>query len=255
MVFMKSTLTRKQREVKEREGRILELARQMIVQDGYHGLSMDRIAEALEYSKGTIYQHFSCKEEILMALVNQSMQRRVDLFRRAAAFQGRSRERMTAIGASSELFCQLYPDNVHVEHAIRITSIKEKASEQRRMCLERCEASCSEIVRGVISDAVAAGDLAVEGEVGVEQVAFGLWSLTFGGYSIAATSPSLANLGIHDPIMAIRNNCNRLLDGFGWKPLAKDLDLPALVERIQRELFAPELAQLAELNRGRARRG
>jgi AcrR family transcriptional regulator len=255
---MASTLTRKQREVKERERRILEVARDMIVQDGYHGLSMDRIAEALEYSKGTIYQHFSCKEDILMVLVNQAMERRLDLFRRAAAFRGRSRERITAIGTAAELFFQLYPDHFHIEHAVRITSIREKASEQRRICLERCEASCSEIVLGVLNDAVASGDLmlgdgVLDGQLGVGEVGFGLWSLTFGGYSIAATSPSLANLGIHDPILAIRNNCSHLLDGFGWKPLAKDLDLPALVERIQREVFAPELAQLAELKRGRAR--
>ena len=85
---MKRTLTRKQREVHDREGRILEVARSMIVDDGYHGLSMDRIAEVMEYSKGTIYQHFSCKEDILMALVNQTMERRLDLFRRAAAFRG-----------------------------------------------------------------------------------------------------------------------------------------------------------------------
>ena len=130
---MKGTLSRKQREIQGREGRILEVARSMIVQDGYHGLSMDRIAEALEYSKGTIYQHFSCKEEILMALVNQSMDRRLDLFRRAAAFRGGSRERMAAIGAACELFFQLYPDHFHIEHTIRITSIKEKTSEQRRL--------------------------------------------------------------------------------------------------------------------------
>lgn len=247
---MKSTLTRKQREIKEREGRILQLAQRMIVHDGYHGLSMDRIAEALEYSKGTIYQHFSCKEEILMALVNQAMERRLDLFRRAATFQGRSRERITAIGVGAALFFQLYPDHFHIEHTVRITSIKEKTSEQRRMCLERCEASCSEIVLGVINDAVAAGDLVIDGDFGVGQVGFGLWSLTFGGYSLAATSPSLANLGIHDPILAIRNNCSRLLDGVGWKPLAKDLDLPNLIERIQRELFAPEIAQLAQGGRG-----
>jgi hypothetical protein len=114
------------------------------------------------------------------------------------------------------------------------------------MCLERCEASCSEIVLGVINDAVASGDLVLDNEFGVGQVGFGLWSLTFGGYSIAATSPSLANLGIQDPILAIRNNCSRLLDGLGWKPLAKDLDLPVLFERIQRELFSPELAQLTQ---------
>jgi curli biogenesis system outer membrane secretion channel CsgG len=45
---MQGTLTRKQREIQGREGRILEVARTMIVEDGYHGLSMDRIAEALE---------------------------------------------------------------------------------------------------------------------------------------------------------------------------------------------------------------
>src|SRR5690242_3515432 len=109
---MKGTLTRKQREIQGREQRILDVARSMIVDDGYHGLSMDRIAEALEYSKGTIYQHFSCKEEILMALVNQTMERRLNMFRRAAAFRGRSRERLTAIGLAAELFFQLYPDHL-----------------------------------------------------------------------------------------------------------------------------------------------
>src|SRR5580698_969718 len=106
---MQGTLTRKQREIQGREARILEVASKMIVQDGYHGLSMDRIAEALEYSKGTIYQHFSCKEDVLMALVNQAMERRLDLFRRAAAYRGSSRERMSAIGVAAELFFRLYP--------------------------------------------------------------------------------------------------------------------------------------------------
>ena len=93
--------------MQDREQRILELARVMIVREGYHGLSMDRIAEEMEYSKGTIYQHFSCKEDILMALVNQTMERRLDLFQRAAAYPGRSRERITAIGAAAELFFEL----------------------------------------------------------------------------------------------------------------------------------------------------
>jgi AcrR family transcriptional regulator len=241
---MKGTLTRKQREVQSREGRILGLARSMIVKDGYHGLSMDRIAEALEYSKGTIYQHFSCKEEILMALVNETMERRLELFRRASAFQGRSRERITAIGVACELFFQLYPDHLHTEHTIRISSIREKASEQRRLGLESCEARCSEVVRGVISDAVVAGDLQVSSDFGVEHVAFGLWSINFGGYSIAATSPSLANLGIHEPLLAIRANCNRYLDGVGWKPLSSKFELSPLIDRIQREVFGAEVAQL-----------
>jgi AcrR family transcriptional regulator len=246
---MKSTLTRKQRELHHREERILELARSMIVQDGYHGLSMDRIAEAMEYSKGTIYQHFSCKEEILMALVNQTMERRLDLFRRAAAFRGRSRERITAIGAAAELFFRLYPDHLITEHTIRISSIREKASEQRRVSLNACETRCSEIVTGVIRDAVASVDLQISDEFGVENIAFGLWSITFGGYSIAATSPSLAGLGIHDPLLAIRGNCIRLLDGVGWKPLSAGKDVSELIARVMREVFAAETALLERSGR------
>jgi AcrR family transcriptional regulator len=245
---MQRTLTRKQREVQDREGRILELARSMIVEDGYHGLSMDRIAEGLEYSKGTIYQHFRCKEEILIALVNQTMERRLDLFRRGAAFRGQSRERIMAVGAAAELFFQLYPDHIQIEHTIRISSVREKTSEERRLFLESSEARCSEVVRGVIRDAVAAGDLPVSEEYGVDHVVFGLWSLTFGGYSIAATSPSLTNLGIHEPLLAIRGNCIRLLDGVGWKPLSSEQDLAPLVERIKREVFAAESAKLERLS-------
>jgi AcrR family transcriptional regulator len=244
---MNATLTRKQREVKERERQILELARAMIVRDGYHGLSMDRIAEEIEYSKGTVYLHFKCKEDILMALVNQTTERRLDLFERAAAYRGRSRERITAIGAAAELFFELYPDHIHTEQMIRINSIRDKTSEERRRTLETCEARCSEVVRGVMRDAVAAGDLPVSDEFGIDQLSFGLWAITFGAYSIAITSPSLANLGIHNPVLAIRENCIRLLDGAGWKPLSFEEDLTKLMDPIKQQVFGPELAKIRRL--------
>ncbi|HTU25071.1 MAG TPA: TetR/AcrR family transcriptional regulator [Pirellulales bacterium] len=240
---MQGTLTRKQREIQEREGKILELARAMIVGQGYHGLSMDRIAEALEYSKGTIYQHFSCKEEVLMALVNQALERRLGLFRRAAMFRGRPRERLVAIGVAAELFFRLYPDHFRVEHVIRLSSVQEKTSDERRTFLEACEASCMEIVAGVIRDGVASGDLKLPQSFGPECLAFGLWAITFGGNSIMASSPSLAKLGIQQPLEVIRANCNALLDGFAWRPLSSEIDQAKLLERIVTEVFPVEMAQ------------
>ena len=69
------TLTRKQREIAEREQLILGIAAEMLVERGYLGLTMDRIAAATEYSKGTIYQHFPNKEEIVAALATESAAR------------------------------------------------------------------------------------------------------------------------------------------------------------------------------------
>jgi len=72
--------TRKQREIADRHTRFLDIAGSLIEAEGYSTLSMDRIAELAEYSKGTVYQHFSCKEEILIQLCNQNSQNLKSLF-------------------------------------------------------------------------------------------------------------------------------------------------------------------------------
>ena len=45
------TTSRKQREILEREEMILEVSRRMLVEQGFQGFSMDRLAETIEYYK------------------------------------------------------------------------------------------------------------------------------------------------------------------------------------------------------------
>mgnify|MGYP001820983313 CR=1 FL=1 len=54
-------LTRKQREILEREELILSAAQKLLHEQGYNHLTMDRVAETVEYSNGTIYNHFASK--------------------------------------------------------------------------------------------------------------------------------------------------------------------------------------------------
>ena len=109
------TLSRKQREIAEREQLVLSVAREMLAEKGYLGLTMDRIAAATEYSKGTIYQHFSCKEEVLAALALEAAQKRIELFERGATFPGRPRERLAAIGVADGIFVRRYPKHFEIE--------------------------------------------------------------------------------------------------------------------------------------------
>lgn len=244
-----TTLTRKQREIRQREARILDVAREMLLEQGYHGLSMDRIAESLEYSKGTIYQHFPCKEEILMALANQALESRLAMFRRAAAFRGRPRERMMAIGQAKEAFVRLYPHHFQVEQVIRLSSVWEKASPERRESTRICDTACMGAVGGIVRDAVVAGDLQLPPDVAPEHVVFGLWTMAFGAFTLLASGAALDELGIAEPLVALRQNYNRLLDGYGWRPLSGELDQPATIERINREVLAEEMQQLVALGR------
>jgi AcrR family transcriptional regulator len=216
----------------------------MVLSGGYHGLNMDRIARELGCSKGTIYNHFSCKEEILIALANVTMDKRSGMFERAAAFRGSSRERMTAVGVAQELFVRLYPDHFKVEQIVRAASIWEKTSEKRRERLNAAEGRCMGITSGIVRDAVAHNDLDLAHVASAEEVVFGLWSMALGAFTLMLTSTSLQQIGVNDPAESLWKNYVALLDGFGWRPLSPDFDLAAARERIQREVFPEESRRL-----------
>ena len=174
------TLSRKQREIQQREARILEVARQMLAEGGYLGLNMDRIAAKMEYAKGTIYQHFRNKEEIIIALANETLARRTEMFARAAAFTGRSRERMVAMGVAYQLYVRLHPDHSDLEQIVGAPSIWEKTSPEAREKMQACKGRCIGIIDGVIRDAIAQGDLELPEPVTPDDLRFGLWALARG---------------------------------------------------------------------------
>lgn len=52
---------------------ILESAAHLIQQKGYHAASMQDIADAVDHQKASLYHHFSSKQEILLALLDQAL--------------------------------------------------------------------------------------------------------------------------------------------------------------------------------------
>lgn len=52
---------------------ILEKAKSLFIQHGYHGLSMREIAEEVGVSKAALYYHFKDKEELFIAVLNQNL--------------------------------------------------------------------------------------------------------------------------------------------------------------------------------------
>lgn len=236
---MTATLTRKERERHEREGKILELARGMLREVGYLGLSMDRIAAEMEYSKGTIYQHFCNKEEIILALANEALEKRLEMFQVAATWSEAqtTRDRMAAIGAAAEVFVERYPQHFAVEQIVRSASIWEKTSQERRHFMQACEGRCMQIVGGIVRDGLAHGDLELPSGRSPEDLVFGLWSLNFGAYMILTSSESLEDNGVSDPIAALRQNQNLLLDGYHWRPLSSEQDFNETFDQVKREVF------------------
>jgi len=238
--------TRKERQFRERTDLILRVARSILLDRGYLGLTMDRIASATEYSKGTIYQHFPNKEEIVAALAVQTAEKRVALFERGAAWSGATRERILGVGVAAEVFLRLYPDHFKAEQITRASSIRDKISPEVAGILLELEHRCVGIATEVVRDAVAAGDLVLPDQVAPETVSFGLWCLTYGVFTLLVTEGRpFAELGFAEPLRLLERNQNLLLDGHGWAPLSTEHDYDALRLRVLAEVFAEEEGLIA----------
>lgn len=53
---------------------LVQSAVETFAQFGFHGASVDKIAECAGFSKGAVYAHFRSKEELFLAIMEQQMQ-------------------------------------------------------------------------------------------------------------------------------------------------------------------------------------
>src|SRR5262249_50434248 len=66
---------RREREREEVRRKILDSARDLFAKEGYDRVTMRRIAEAIEYSPTTIYNHFEDKDDVVHSLCDEDFTR------------------------------------------------------------------------------------------------------------------------------------------------------------------------------------
>ncbi|MDN5714311.1 MAG: TetR/AcrR family transcriptional regulator, partial [Acinetobacter sp.] len=59
----------------EKRQRILEVARQLFLQHGYHGSSMDHIAKEAHVTKLTVYNHFQDKANLFSCAIEETCEK------------------------------------------------------------------------------------------------------------------------------------------------------------------------------------
>ena len=151
-------LSPKQREIREREEHILEIARQMFFEEGYYNLTMGKIAKRIHCANGTVYLHFPCKEDIIVALAERAHERRYVMLRRSMAFRGSSRERLLAFSLAGEYYARLHPGDMLLMKTIT-RSFREKVSAERGKRFEELEQRIINYLMRMVHQAVTEGDL------------------------------------------------------------------------------------------------
>ncbi len=237
---------RKQRQLEAREQCFLDRAWAMIQRDGLLNLQMARLAAECDYAVGTLYQHFSSKEDLLVALAARRTGERIELFQRAANWQAPSRHRMFAIMIADVLFAQRAPDFFRLAQYVSTHAVWAAASSERRNAAVEGSRPLGDAVHRVIDDAIAAGDVDSNGLSGHE-LCGGLWAMSVGMHTLASADGVLESQCVPRPYQLLLHQAHALLNGLDWQPLMPLGDAVAqqqLLEQITSELF-PEFSVAA----------
>jgi AcrR family transcriptional regulator len=85
---------RRERDIEARRKLILSAATDLFLRHGFSGVTLDDIAAAIEFSKGTIYNHFGSKEEIYATILLEHLNSLRASLREAAASNLETAERL-----------------------------------------------------------------------------------------------------------------------------------------------------------------
>ncbi len=195
---------------------------------------------------GLAAQKHQVKNIMLAEGTLKSLSKQLELFERAAGFNGRPREKVVALGEAEELYFRLYPHHYRALQTIRIASQLGRIADTRKDPIHKCESRLISLLMNIILEALNNGDLRLRGEQRPTELVFTIWSLAFGARALMDTGVATRQLGIADGFRVVRDATELLLDALGWEPLSPEWDYEKIRQRIRDELFATEWEQVRD---------
>ncbi len=87
----------KEKQRQERATLILQAAEAIFAEKGYHETSMEEIATRVGVAKGTVYQHFTSKEELVFALFEREWEEAQQMVEQVVTIDASARARLESI--------------------------------------------------------------------------------------------------------------------------------------------------------------
>ncbi len=129
----------------QRRSQLLAVAGRMFAEQGYHGLSMEQLADAAGVSKPVLYQHFPSKRELYLALVNDAAEELQFQVRKALEGTNDNQARVEAAIAA-------YFDFVEDKRFRLLLGSAEAADDDVRAAVTGAEAKIAQVIGRLIAD-------------------------------------------------------------------------------------------------------
>lgn len=217
--------------LKAREQVILNAALDYIRENDIASLTVDKVVSRVPFSKGTVYNHFSSKEDIVAGLCNLCVGSLLSLFQAATQFNGNVREKMVAICIAYMMSAKADSTRFMLVITGRTPALHQKASEARWSEHVELEAQLISFFCSLIQRAIDDQDLVIPAHMSPPQVAFAIWSMSFGTIALLQDGVDRCDMRqLMEMERELVTHCNLVMDGLGWLPMSQEFDWRPCIE-------------------------
>jgi len=226
----------KQREIVERDRLFMSVAWELLMREGYQGLTVEQIAKKTGFSKGTIYLRFGSKDGLVVSLGMEARRMLHSVLERALKLPARPRERMAALGEACGYYASHFPQHLRVVRLIEAETLLSRVSKEQRDEMVKYDLRIFQLLQETVREAIALGDLPQSGDTSVDGLCFIFWAMVDGVFGALYGGAPIEETGIRDPFAELIRAGHRLMDGYGWRPLFREWDYGSASQRVRRLL-------------------
>lgn len=143
-----------------RRAELIRAAAELFSERGYHGTSMQHLADALGLQRGSLYAHIGSKEELLLEVVNEGAERFLERGERAAGLEAFASVRLRAL-----LVGHIETAIEHLPAATVFLNEWRYLSEAKRGEVQAKRDRYEDLVRKIIEEGITAGEFRRDADV------------------------------------------------------------------------------------------
>ncbi|MEV5339372.1 helix-turn-helix domain-containing protein [Streptomyces sp. NPDC052676] len=213
------TSQRKAQEVAERDQALVRLALDMISRDGFHNLTLGKLAQEAGYSKGTVYGHFTCREDLLIELSAESARRQLRYFQAIADLPWTGVRALYGMAFAYMRHAVVAPVLFECSITARTDAVCRLASEDRLTRRDLVESQMEQVVGFVVQRTVSEGAYAnPDVSTGVAVDALRAYILGYAAMHLLSRRFLWADAEQLDDRLAVMTS---MMSGLGWPRLEK----------------------------------
>ena len=219
-VFMPAPNTSASDKRMQREAAIIQSALSLYMEKGFLDLKMSEVAKAAGFSMGTVYSHFSSKEDLLLGCAITMARMTETVFQQTLASSVSAMEQLLTLKIAIWICDARDPHRYFLRQLAMTPDIWQRASAARVHELNDIYYALSEMVADLIRKMIQQNSSFTESsEEAVNDILMGIWCLGEGLFQIRMSGFGLKQQALQKDsgFSLLTTNLIKYLQGWGWQ--------------------------------------